>query len=149
MITAIKGAPIPIPRAATAFARRAGEAGWDVKITTAHGPAMGPDLEPVFETRMEPRSAEDGTGNRRVDTNVLKVIESVAVRCRRDSDYLIAVWTDGKFDFAGRPWAMRQMSSRQATQHVTNSHAWPCRWLPSSRRGMQVCDHHGESREAQ
>ncbi len=149
MISSIGGALIPVPGAASRFAQRAALSGWDVLITTARGPAVGPDLEPVFETRTEARSTEEGVGNRRVDTDVVKVTESVAVRCQRGSDYLIAIWTDGKFDFGGRPWAMRAMSSRQAIQHVTESHTWPCRWLPSSRRGMQVCDNHGESREAQ
>ncbi len=148
-VEALTGGAVDVPRSAGAFARQAADAGWGVRITTTQGQGLDAEFQPLFHTYMAPRSAEDGSGNRRVTTGTPKVVETVVVRCRRRDDYLIAVWTDGKFDFAGRPWAMRQMSSRQVIQHVTESHTWPCRWLPSSRRGMQVCDNHGESREAQ
>lgn len=142
-VVSLDGAEVAVPDRASAFARAALDAGWAVRITTCHGVDCDNLLEPVRLSTLEATSEEGGGKRQRVYGDV-KEVDSVAVRCRRGRDYLVAVWIDGSFDSATRPYRMLKLSSTDALDHVKHSHTWPCRYLPTSRG--EVCVHHSERR---
>lgn len=112
---------VEIPKRALSFATAAERAGWRVVVTTTRGPARTPAGEEVRTVHLEQQSAEQGGGRKQVVGDV-KVIDVVAVRCRRVDqgrpDLVVAIWEDGSFDSAYRPLALKVLSSTEATEHV-------------------------------
>lgn len=134
---------VAVPARAQAFAAKAVEAGWHVNIATHRGPVMGDDGKPRRYYLKVDVPEEEGGGCKVVKGDV-REFDKVAVRCLRGTDYLYALWVDGSFDHAARPWALRHMSSAEALDHVLHSPQRPCRFIPSLRGG--VCEVHGERR---
>ncbi len=146
-VRSLDGIEVEIPRSAASFADKAERAGWTVMVTTTYSQEVGNDLEPLYEIRREAKSVEEGEGYRQIVTDIPKMVATVAVRCRRDRDYLFAIWANGAFSFACRPRMLQTFSSTEATAHLTRS-LDEHRWLPT-RRGLtaEVCVHHAEIRE--